>query len=89
MSAAALPAVTEQLALVAALRPRTDGAGASRLGMSAVLLEHEAEVLSNEFGTRDPRSRAAPWTLTALGRRVRCCTGATRPDSRTGRAGLP
>jgi hypothetical protein len=49
MSAAALPAGTEQLALVAALRQRTDCAGASRLGMPAVLLEHEGKVLSDEF----------------------------------------
>jgi hypothetical protein len=42
MRAAALPAGTEQLALVAALGQRSDDARASRPGMSAVLLEHEA-----------------------------------------------
>ena len=49
MSAAALPAGTEQLALVAALRQRSDDARASRPGMPAVLLEHQGEVLSNEL----------------------------------------
>jgi hypothetical protein len=49
MSAAALPAGTEQLVLVAAVRQRTDGAGALRFGMPAVLLEHKGEVLSDEF----------------------------------------
>jgi hypothetical protein len=49
MSAAALPAGTEQLALVAALCQFTDDAGASRLGMAAVLLEHKREMLSDEF----------------------------------------
>jgi hypothetical protein len=53
MSAAALPAGTEQLALVAALRQGTDGAGASRLGMSAVLLEHQSKVLPDEFRPRN------------------------------------
>lgn len=48
MSAAALPAGTEQLALVAALRQRPDGASASRLGMPPVLLEHQGEMLSDE-----------------------------------------
>jgi hypothetical protein len=46
---AALPAGTEQLALVAALRQRTDGAGTSRLGMSPVLFEHKGKVLPDEF----------------------------------------
>jgi hypothetical protein len=49
MSAAALPAGTEQLALVAALRQCTGGAGTSRLGMSPVLFEHKGEVLRDEF----------------------------------------
>ncbi len=49
MSAAALPAGTEQLALVAALRQRPDDARASRLGMPTVLLEHEGEVLADEL----------------------------------------
>jgi hypothetical protein len=35
--------------LVPALFQRTDGAGTSRLGMAAVLLEHKSEVLSDEF----------------------------------------
>jgi hypothetical protein len=49
MSAAALPAATEQLALVAALRQRSHASCASRLGMAAVLLEHKSEMLSDEF----------------------------------------
>jgi hypothetical protein len=49
MIAAALPAGTEQLAFVAALRQRRDDPHASRLGMAAVLLEHEGKVLSDEF----------------------------------------
>jgi hypothetical protein len=49
MSAAALPTGTEQLALVAALGQCPDGAGAARLGMAAVLLEHKREVMSDEF----------------------------------------
>ena len=53
MSAAALPPGTEQLALVTALRQRSDNARTSRLGMPAVLLEHKREVLSDEFRTRD------------------------------------
>jgi hypothetical protein len=44
---AALPAGTEQLALVAALRQRPDDAHASRLGMPAVLLEDQDQVLSD------------------------------------------
>ena len=49
MSAAALPAGTEELALVAALRQRPADARASRLGMPAVLLEHQGKVLSDEL----------------------------------------
>jgi hypothetical protein len=49
MSAAALPAGTEQLALVAALRQRSDNARASRPGMSSVLLDYQGEVLSDEL----------------------------------------
>jgi hypothetical protein len=41
MSAAALPAGTEQLALVPALCQRWDDARASGFGMTAVLLEHK------------------------------------------------
>ena len=48
MSAAALPAGTEQLALVAALAQGTDDAGASRLGMP-VLLEHKGKMLPDKF----------------------------------------
>jgi hypothetical protein len=54
MSAAALPAGTEQPALVAALRQRTDDARAARLGMPPILLEHKSQVLSDEFRTRNP-----------------------------------
>lgn len=71
ISAAALPARTdpstlpamsrgEQLALVAALAQRAHDAGASRLGMTSVLLEHKGEVLSDEFGTRDPALARSP-----------------------------
>lgn len=49
MSVAALPAGTEQLALVAALRQPADHARASRLRMRAVLLEHEGQMLANEL----------------------------------------
>jgi hypothetical protein len=54
MSAAALPAGTEQLALVAALRKRSNGGGTSWFRMLAVLLEHKGEMLSDEFGARHP-----------------------------------
>jgi hypothetical protein len=47
MSAAALPGGTEKLVLVAALRP--DDAPASRIGMPAVLLEDQGQVLSDEL----------------------------------------
>src|SRR6266849_3802747 len=53
MSAAALPTATEQLALVPALRQSADDSCASRLGMPAVLFEHEGEVLPDELRTRD------------------------------------
>ena len=49
ISAAALPAGTEQLALVAAIRQRSDDSCASRLGMPPVLLEHQRKVLSDEL----------------------------------------
>lgn len=49
ISAAALPAGTEQLALVAALGQRPHDARASRLGMPPILFEHKGEVLSDEF----------------------------------------
>src|SRR5580704_13447293 len=48
MSAAALLATTEQLALVTALRQSADDACASRSGMPAVLFEHEGQVLPDE-----------------------------------------
>jgi hypothetical protein len=48
-----LPATSEQLALVAALGQRADDARTPRLGMPAVLLEDESEVLSDELRTRD------------------------------------
>ncbi len=60
MSAAALPAGTEQLALVAALRQRSDNARASRPGMPAVLLEHQGEVLSDELRPRDATLPSRP-----------------------------
>ena len=44
---------TEQLALVATLGQRADDARTPRLGMAAVLFEHESEVLSDELRTRD------------------------------------
>jgi hypothetical protein len=66
MSAAALAAGTEQLALVAALRQGTDDAGASRLGMSAVLLEDQGELLPDDMTRREaivkPR-RARPFVI--------------------------
>ena len=60
MGAAALPAGTEQLALVAALGQRPDDGRASRLGMPAALLEDQGQVLSGEFGTRDPTFASSP-----------------------------
>ena len=53
ISAAALPAGTKQLALVAARGQRVDHTGASRFGVTAVLLERESEMLPDELGTRD------------------------------------
>jgi hypothetical protein len=53
ISAAVLPATSEPLALVAALGQRADDARTPRLGMPAVLLEDESEVLSDELRTRD------------------------------------
>jgi hypothetical protein len=49
MSAAALPAGTEQLAFVAALGQRSDNARAARLGMPSVLFEHKSQLLPDEF----------------------------------------
>jgi hypothetical protein len=49
MSAAALATATEQLALVSAFRQSVDDSRASRLGMPAVLFEHEGEVLPDEL----------------------------------------
>ena len=60
MSAAALPAGTEQLAFVAALRQHTNDARASRLGMATVLLEHEGEVLSDELCAGDATFASRP-----------------------------
>ena len=51
-SAAALPAGTEQLALVAAFCQRSNDARAARLGMRPVMLEHKGNVLPDEFRTR-------------------------------------
>jgi hypothetical protein len=48
-----LPATREQVALVAALGQRADDARTPWLRMSAILLEHEGEVLSDELRTRD------------------------------------
>lgn len=53
MSAAVLPAATEQLALVPALGQGADDSCASRLRMPAVLLEHEGKVLPDELRARD------------------------------------
>ena len=53
MSAAALPAGTEQLALVAALLQRPNDARASGFGMPAVLLEHNGKMLPDKLRTRD------------------------------------
>jgi hypothetical protein len=49
MSAAAPPAGTEQLALVAALFQRSGDAGTSWLGMPSIRFEHESKVLPDEF----------------------------------------
>jgi hypothetical protein len=49
MSAAVLSAGTEQLALVAAFAQRPSGSRASRLGMTAILFEHEGQVLTDEL----------------------------------------
>jgi len=50
ISAAALPAGTEQLGLVAALPQRSDDARASGIRMSSVLLDDERQMLSDELG---------------------------------------
>ena len=60
ISAAVLPDGTEQLALVAPLCQHPDDAGASRLGMAPVLLEHEGEVLSDELRARDTTLARSP-----------------------------
>ena len=49
ISAAALPAGTEQLALVTALGQRPNDPCAARLGMTPILFQHEGQVLSDEF----------------------------------------
>src|ERR1041384_2954074 len=54
MSAAVLLTVAKQLALVTSLGQRAKDAGSSRLGMTAVLFEHERKLLSDELGTRHP-----------------------------------
>jgi hypothetical protein len=51
MSAAALLAAAEQLALVHALFQPADDACASGLGMSAVLLKDQRQVLPDELRT--------------------------------------
>jgi len=53
MSAAALLAGTKQLALVAALGQRSDDPRIARLGMASVLLQHQGQVLADEFRTRN------------------------------------
>ena len=53
ISAAALPAGTEQLALVAAFDQGADNTRASGLGVAAILLEHESEMLPDELGPRN------------------------------------
>lgn len=49
MSAAALPAGTKRLALVAAFPQRSDEARASGFGMPAVLLEHQGKMLPDKL----------------------------------------
>ena len=77
MSAAALPAGTEQLAVVAALPQRSNDSRASRLGMPAVLFEHQRKVLSDELRTRDatlagsPREQPIVLRIQGDGRRFR------------------
>src|SRR6266487_4919675 len=89
MSAAALPAGTEQLALVAALRQRSDDARAARLGMPPVLLEHKSQVLSDEFRTRTPtlarRQGEQPIVLRIQGDRRRLLTGQCHKSNMTRR----
>ena len=53
MRAAALPAGTEQLALVAALFQPADDARTARPGMSAVLLKDQRQMLPDELRTRN------------------------------------
>ena len=60
ISAAALPAGTEQLALVATLRQRSDDACAAGLGMPAVLLEHKSQVPSNKLRPGDSTLASRP-----------------------------
>ena len=59
ISAAALPAGTKQLALITALFQLPHDSGASRLRMPPVLFEHDGKVLTDEFRSEMPRSRAA------------------------------
>src|SRR5437773_1273195 len=53
MIAAVLPAATEQLALVAAFGQGPNDSRTHRLGMRAVLFEHERKLLADELRTRD------------------------------------
>ena len=48
-----VPAGTKQLALVAALGQRSDDPLTARLGMASVLLQHQGQVLADEFRTRN------------------------------------
>ena len=70
ISAAVLPATSEQLALVAPLGQRADDARTPWLGMPAVLLEHEGEVLPDELRTRD--AAFAGGTRPALNIKIAC-----------------
>jgi uncharacterized protein (DUF1499 family) len=49
VSSAALATATEQLAPISAFRQSVDDSRASRLGMPAVLFEHEGAVLPDEL----------------------------------------
>jgi hypothetical protein len=69
MSAAALPAGTEQLALVAALRQRTDCAGASRLGLPhSGFFSRPVRTSARPRGTIDPmpRLKSIGWLLLVM-----------------------
>ena len=60
ISAAELPAGTEQLVLVPVLGQRTHDGGASRLRVPPVLLEHQGKMLANELGTRNAALASCP-----------------------------